>query len=101
RGTGCRCARCPAPPPAPRRPGRPWRRALQSLRGPNQLVEVRDLRVLVAPGSPNRALAVDEESGAPRDVLETPEIPRNAKALHRLAVPVREQSEVQIERLHP
>src|SRR6266536_6132942 len=85
--------------PLPR--GTEQRRALYSLRGAKQLVEVRHLGRVVAPCAADRTVLVDEERASIRDATVAAELPFDAERLHRLVVPVREEREVQVERLGP
>ncbi len=63
----------------PRGTGR--RRALQSLRGANQLVEVRHLGRVVAPCAADRTVLRDEERASIRDATVPPEVPFDAERL--------------------
>src|SRR6185437_15899168 len=76
-------------------------RGLRSLRGAKQLVEVRHLGRLVPPCAADRTVLVDEECAALADGLVPAELGLDAECTHRLAVPVREEREVQVERLGP
>ena len=87
-------------PPLPREPRFP-RRASHEARRREDLVEVRDLRRLVAPRRAHDSVPVDQERGARRDVLQPAVVERDAEAVRRLAVPVGEEREVEVERLHP
>src|SRR5205809_887995 len=82
-----------------RRRGR--RRALRSARGVEQDVEVGELARLVPPCGADRTARLDEERRTFRDACETAELVRDVEGPHRLAVPVREEREVQVERLRP
>src|SRR5439155_1789142 len=81
--------------------GTEQRRARQSLRGAKQLVEVRHLGRVVAPCAADRTVLRDEERASIRDATVAAELPFDAERLHRLLVPVREEREVQVERLGP
>jgi len=50
---------------------------------------------------PPAVLPEEPPQTAPRDVLEATKVAGDAEATHRFRVPVRQQSEVEIERLHP
>ena len=53
------------------------------------------------PGVITWLAGVDEERGPLRHLLHAAELLRHAEAAHRVRVPVREQTEVEVERLHP
>src|SRR3954464_8493881 len=73
----------------------------QSLGRCEQGVEVRQLRRLVGPGALHDAPAADEERRACGDVLQAAEIEGDAESPGRLGVPVGEEREIEVERLHP
>ena len=68
---------------------------------PEQLVDVRQLAVLEAPGGANDAVRIDQEGAAPGDVSEAAELLADPERADSVAVEVREQPEVQVERLGP
>src|SRR5881394_2467925 len=87
--------------PQRRRRDRAPPRALRSLRGAKQLVEVRQLGRVVAPCAADRTVLVDEERGPLADAAMSAELAFDAERPRRVAVPVREKREAQIEGLRP
>src|SRR5436190_10122195 len=77
------------------------RGAHKLLDGREQHVEVRQFRDLVAPGAADGAFTVDEERRPRGDVLEAAVVEGDAEAVRRVGVPVRQEREVEVERLHP
>ena len=63
------------------------------------LVDVGHVARLVLPAPADDAVLVDEERGPPRDVAEATKLEPDPEPAHRLAVEVREEPEVEIERL--
>src|SRR5207248_435793 len=66
-----------------------------------QLVEVRHLAVVVAPGGADRAVAGGQEGRAHGDVPVTAELASDPEALNGVGVPVGHEREVQVEGLCP
>src|ERR1700746_1971880 len=73
---------------------------LQGLGGGEELVEVRERRRPVAPCAADRAAAVDQERRPIGDVAEAAWLDGYVQPVRRLAVPVREQGEVEVGRRH-
>jgi len=69
------------------------------LRGAKQLVEVRQLRRVVAPCAADRTVRVDQEGRSVGDVLVAAELSRYAESVDRLGIPVGQEREVQVESL--
>src|SRR5436190_19875980 len=87
--------------PQRRRRDRAPRRALRSLRGAKQLVEVRQLGRVVAPCAADRTVLVDEKRGPLADAAMSAELAFDAERPSRVAVPVGEEREAQVEGLRP
>jgi hypothetical protein len=78
------------------------RRALQGLRGREQLVEVGHLAGVVTPCAADRTAALDEEGRSLGDVIHAAVLMGDPEAAHRVSVPVREELDVaEVERLAP
>ena len=84
----------------PRRRAR--RRALQTPRGREQLVEVRYLAGIVTPCAADRTAAFDQEGRSLGDVLQAAELVGDAEPPHGVAVPVGQELDLaEVERLAP
>src|SRR5439155_9025832 len=82
--------------------GRARRRALQGLRGREQLVEVGHLAGVVAPCAADRTPALDEEGRSFGNVLHAAEHVRDPESPHGVRVPVGDELDLtEVERLAP
>ena len=74
-------------------------RALQRLRGREQLVEVGHLSGLVAPCVTDRTVAGDQEGRSLGDVLHPVVLVPDSEPPDRVSIPVRDERHVEVERL--
>src|SRR5437588_10208477 len=74
---------------------------LQGFGRGEKLVEVRKPRGSVTPRPTDGAATVDQEGRPLGHVAQAAVLDGDVEAVRRLAVPVREQREVEVERLHP